>query len=129
MCTDTDVPVLQISMPSLDPTVLMKIARRLAPLREEDVLIIGSVFFTHNLSKITMADPAVAAPSWSAEFDIWGQEALAARDFDSLVDFLHKAPSGRRAPPRTEHFAPLSRAMPAAELVALLASECGLPAG
>lgn len=107
MYPDADVPVLQISMPSLDPRVLMDVGRRLAPLRDEGVLIIGSGFFTHNLSKITMADPAVPAPSWSAEFDIWGQEALAARDFDSLIDFLHKAPSGRVAHPRTEHFAPL----------------------
>lgn len=107
MYPDADVPVLQISMPSLDPQVLMDVGRRLAPLRDEGVLIIGSGFFTHNLSKITMADPAVPAPSWSAEFDIWGQEALAARDFDSLLDFLHKAPSGRVAHPRTEHFAPL----------------------
>ncbi|HEY7594611.1 MAG TPA: class III extradiol ring-cleavage dioxygenase [Actinophytocola sp.] len=107
MYPDADVPVLQISMPSLDPTVLMEVGRRLAPLRDEGVLIIGSGFFTHNLSKITMADPAVPAPSWSAEFDIWGQEALASRDFDSLIDFLHKAPSGRVAHPRTEHFAPL----------------------
>ncbi|MGH3762131.1 dioxygenase family protein [Actinophytocola sp.] len=102
-----DVPVLQISMPSLDPTVLMDVGRRLAPLRDEGVLIIGSGFFTHNLSAITMADPAVAAPSWSAEFDSWGEETLAARDFDALADFPHKAPSGRLAHPRTEHFAPL----------------------
>src|SRR3954453_7006301 len=107
MYPDADVPVLQISMPSLDPTVLLEVGRRLAPLREEGVLIIGSGFFTHNLSAITMADPAVAAPSWSAEFDLWGEETLAARDVDALIDFLHKAPSGRMAHPRPEHFAPL----------------------
>jgi 4,5-DOPA dioxygenase extradiol len=107
MYPGADVPVLQISMPSLDPAVLMEVGSRLAPLRDEGVLIIGSGFFTHNLSAISMADPAVAAPSWSAEFDIWGEETLAARDFDSLIDFLHKAPSGRVAHPRTEHFAPL----------------------
>lgn len=107
MFPEADVPVLQASMPSLDPVELMSVGRRLAPLREEGVLIIGSGFFTHNLSRITMADPAVAAPSWSAEFDLWGSEVLAAQDFDSLIDFLHKAPSGRLAHPRTEHFAPL----------------------
>jgi 4,5-DOPA dioxygenase extradiol len=107
MYPDADIPVLQVSMPSLDPVVLMNLGRRLAPLRDQGVLIIGSGFFTHNLSEITMADPAVVAPSWSAEFDIWGAETLAARDFDTLVDFLHKAPSGQLAHPRTEHFAPL----------------------
>ncbi len=107
MYPEADVPVLQISMPSLDPAELMAVGQKLAPLRDEGVLIIGSGFFTHNLSRVTMADPAVEAPSWSAEFDHWGAEALAARDFDALLDFLNKAPSGRLAHPRTEHFAPL----------------------
>jgi 4,5-DOPA dioxygenase extradiol len=107
MYPDADVPVLQISMPSLDPVELMTVGQKLAPLRDEGVLIIGSGFFTHNLSRVTMADPAVEAPAWSAEFDHWGAEALAARDFDGLLDFLNKAPSGHLAHPRTEHFAPL----------------------
>jgi 4,5-DOPA dioxygenase extradiol len=102
-----DVPVLQVSMPSLDPVELMSVGQKLAPLRDEGVLIVGSGFFTHNLSRVSMADPAVAAPSWSAEFDHWGAEALAARDFDALLDFLNKAPAGHLAHPRTEHFAPL----------------------
>ncbi len=107
MYPDADVPVLQISMPSLEPAVLLEVGRKLAPLREEGVLIIGSGFFTHNLSAIRMTDPGVAAPAWSAEFDDWGARALASGDVDGLLDFLHKAPAGRMAHPRTEHFAPL----------------------
>ena len=115
MYPNADVPVLQISMPSLDPVELLAVGRRLAPLREQGVLIIGSGFFTHNLSAITMADPNVAAPSWSAEFDDWGQRALAAGDVDTLIDFLNKAPSGHLAHPRTEHFAPLFVSLGASE--------------
>lgn len=107
MYPDADVPVLQMSMPSLDPAELFAVGQRLAPLRDEGVLIIGSGFFTHNLSGMTMADPEAAAPAWSAEFDHWGAEALAARDFDSLLDFESKSPSAHLAHPRTEHFAPL----------------------
>jgi 4,5-DOPA dioxygenase extradiol len=107
MYPDADVPVLQVSMPSLDPSELLAVGQKLAPLRDEGVLIIGSGFFTHNLSAIRMIDPDVAAPTWSAEFDDWGQRALAERDLDALLDFTHKAPAGRIAHPRTEHFAPL----------------------
>jgi 4,5-DOPA dioxygenase extradiol len=106
MYPDADVPVLQMSMPSLDPAELFAVGQRLAPLRDQDVLIIGSGFFTHNLSAMR-PEPAAEAPSWSTEFDHWGAEALAARDFDALLDFEHKSPSARMAHPRTEHFAPL----------------------
>jgi 4,5-DOPA dioxygenase extradiol len=106
MYPDADVPVLQMSMPSLDPSELFSVGQRLAPLRDEGVLIVGSGFFTHNLSGMR-PDPGAPAPSWSAEFDHWGAEALAAKDFDALLDFQHKSPAARLAHPRTEHFAPL----------------------
>ncbi|SFP84796.1 4,5-DOPA dioxygenase extradiol [Amycolatopsis arida] len=103
-----DVPVLQISMPSLDPRRLLRFGRRLAPLRDEGVLIVGSGFFTHNLSAMrTVQEPDGEPPTWSAEFDHWGAEVLAAGDLDALLDFEHKAPAAAVAHPRTEHFAPL----------------------
>ncbi|MFI1397495.1 dioxygenase [Streptomyces sp. NPDC020681] len=98
-----DIPVLQISMPTLDPQRLMEIGRRLAPLRDEGVLIVGSGFFTHNLAALRGG----GTPSWSVEFDDWGRRALAEADVDALLDFEHKSPAGRLAHPRTEHFAPL----------------------
>ncbi|MEV6764787.1 class III extradiol ring-cleavage dioxygenase [Streptomyces sp. NPDC051105] len=108
-----DIPVLQISMPTLDPVRLMEIGRRLAPLRDEGVLIVGSGFFTHNLAALRHTGAGV--PSWSSEFDDWGHRALEERDWDALLDFLDKAPAGRYAHPRTEHFAPLFVTMGAAE--------------
>jgi 4,5-DOPA dioxygenase extradiol len=99
-----DVPVLQISMPTLDPGELFEIGRKLAPLRDDGVLIVGSGFFTHNLRAIS---PSGEVPSVMAEFDHWGQEVLDHGDIDALLDFEHKAPAARLAHPRTEHFAPL----------------------
>jgi 4,5-DOPA dioxygenase extradiol len=103
-----DIPTLQISMPTLDPQRLFDIGRRLAPLRDEGVLILGSGFTTHNLSRIDMHAPTDApAPAWSTEFDAWVAEALAAWDLDAVLDFDHKGPAAHIAHPRTEHFAPL----------------------
>ncbi|MBX7473266.1 dioxygenase [Streptomyces sp. MAG02] len=113
MFPDADIPVLQISLPTLDPRRLYEIGRTLAPLRDEGVLIIGSGFFTHNLAALRQTGGQV--PSWSAEFDDWGARALAAADVDALLDFEHKAPAGRLAHPRTEHFAPLFVTMGAGE--------------
>ncbi|MFC9897672.1 dioxygenase [Nocardia sp. NPDC127579] len=107
MYPEADVPVLQISMPSLEPAELFALGRKLAPLREEGVLIMGSGFFTHNLREMVPDTTDEPAPAWSAEFDEWGREALAAGDVDALLDFQHTAPDAVRAHPRTEHFAPL----------------------
>ncbi|MFF0489720.1 dioxygenase [Nocardia sp. NPDC004068] len=110
-----DVPVLQLSMPTLDPVGLYDLGRRLAPLREEGVLIIGSGFFTHNLSEMRRDAAADEAPGWSREFDDWGARAVAAGDVDALLNFRHTAPAAGRAHPRTEHFAPLFVALGAGE--------------
>jgi 4,5-DOPA dioxygenase extradiol len=113
MYPDADIPVLQLSMPTLDPQILLRIGRKLAPLRDEGVLIVGSGFFTHNLRALTADDEHV--PSFTAEFDAWGRETLAARDLDALLDFERTAPAARLAHPRADHFAPLFVALGAGE--------------
>jgi 4,5-DOPA dioxygenase extradiol len=104
MYPDADVPVLQVSMPTLDPQGLYEIGRKLKPLRDEGVLIVGSGFFTHNLRALS---PDGRVQPVMAEFDHWGQETLARGDLDALLDFQHRAPAAHQAHPRTEHFAPL----------------------
>lgn len=116
MYPDADIPTLQVSMPSLDPRTLFEVGRRLAPLRDEGVLIVGSGFTTHNLRLIDMSRPAdEAAPGWSTEFDAWTKETVGSWDLDALLDFEHKGPAATIAHPRTEHFAPLFVALGAAE--------------
>ncbi|MBL1079281.1 dioxygenase [Nocardia sp. 2] len=112
MYPDADVPVLQMSLPTLDPRALMALGRKLAPLRDDGVLIIGSGFFTHNLR--ALSDDGSVHPVM-ADFDAWGREALATADVDALLDFAHKAPAAQLAHPRTEHFAPLFVALGAGE--------------
>jgi len=115
MYPDADVPVLQVSMPTLDPAELIEVGRRLSPLRDEGVLIVGSGFSTHNLSEMNLGapDPGIP-PTWSSEFDAWLDETLRDGDIDGLIDFQVKAPAAALAHPRTEHFAPLFVAIGAA---------------
>jgi 4,5-DOPA dioxygenase extradiol len=108
MYPDADIPVLQMSMPDLDPAHLFALGQRLAPLRDEDVLIIGSGFMTHGLPFIRdYFGGRPGAPAWSVEFDEWARGALDAGDLDTLFDFRQKAPGMPYAHPTVEHFAPL----------------------
>ncbi len=86
---------------------LLELGRRLRPLREQGVLIVGSGFTTHGLPFLRDPSPDAVAPGWSAEFDAWAAEKLAAGDVDALIDFRAQAPGMPYAHPTIEHFAPL----------------------
>jgi 4,5-DOPA dioxygenase extradiol len=94
-------------LPTLDPAALLEIGRRLRPLRDEGVLIVGSGFATHGLPFLRDFRADAAAPGWSREFDAWAQETLARGAVDELADFTHRAPGMPYAHPTTEHFAPM----------------------
>lgn len=125
MYPDADIPVLQLSLPTLDPPALFRIGQALAPLRQDGTLIVGSGFTTHNLSWFHPAEPADAPPpAASAEFDHWAAEAMASGDLDALLDFAHRAPAARVAHPRTEHWATLYVALGAAAASGAVSTRC-----
>jgi 4,5-DOPA dioxygenase extradiol len=110
-----DIPVLQLSMPTLNPQVLLDLGRRLRPLRDEGVLVVGSGFLTHGLPFLTDWRTDATPPGWSVDFDAWAAEAMARGDVDSLVDFGAKAPGMPYAHPTVEHLAPLFVTLGAAQ--------------
>lgn len=114
MYPEADVPVLQMSLPTDDPERLLRLGRRLRPLREEGVLVVGSGFLTHGLPYLRDFRIEAAAPGWSTDFDAWAREALAAGDVESLVRFREVAPGMPYAHPTVEHFTPLFVALGAA---------------
>jgi 4,5-DOPA dioxygenase extradiol len=107
MYPDGDIPVLQMSLPTQDPTRLLELGERLRPLRDEGVLIIGSGFLTHGLPFLTEFRIDAAAPAWSQDFDAWAGEALARGDVDALASYKSQAPGMPYAHPTVEHYTPL----------------------
>jgi 4,5-DOPA dioxygenase extradiol len=101
-----EIPVLQLSLPTLEPKPLLELGRALAPLRDEGVLIVGSGFLTHNLRALDPR-PAPVTPGWAADFDGWTAEALRKRDLDTLLDYRAQAPGVRQSLPTHEHYVPL----------------------
>jgi 4,5-DOPA dioxygenase extradiol len=102
-----DIPVLQMSLPTQDPDKLLALGRRLQPLRDEGVLVIGSGFLTHGLPFLKEWRIDAAAPGWSTEFDAWAAEALGRGDVDELAAYRDRAPGMPYAHPTVEHFSPL----------------------
>ncbi len=107
MYPGADVPVLQLSLPTQDPERLLELGRRLRPLREEGVLIIGSGFLTHGLPFLKEFRIEAPAPGWSTDFDAWAGEAMARGDVDELASYRSKAPGMPYAHPTVEHYTPL----------------------
>ncbi|HVZ86609.1 MAG TPA: class III extradiol ring-cleavage dioxygenase [Polyangia bacterium] len=105
-----DVPVLQVSLPTLAPAELFALGRFLAPLRREGVLIVGSGFLTHNLRSMDFR-PDAPPPAWAQEFDAWTADVLARRDVDALLDYRQRAPGVQQALPTHEHFVPVVTAL------------------
>jgi 4,5-DOPA dioxygenase extradiol len=81
----------------------------LAPLRDEDVLIVGSGNIVHNLRIIDWDDDAPVA-AWAAEFDAWVAGCVEERRHDDLIAYLEH-PLGRRAAPTPDHYLPLLYAL------------------
>ena len=108
-----DVPVVQLSLRrGLDPAEHLALGRALAPLRREDVLIVGSGLSYHNLRNF-----GPSARDASHAFDDWLDQAVvrtppARRDAALLA--WESAPAARLAHPREEHLIPLMVAAGAA---------------
>lgn len=115
MAPGADIPVLQLSLPSRRGVGgLFEVGRRLAPLRDAGVFILGSGNVVHNLRRL--GREAGPTPNWAVEFDRWAAEVLDRQDFDALIDYRNASPGLRLAHPTEEHFQPLLVAAGAASV-------------
>jgi 4,5-DOPA dioxygenase extradiol len=104
---DADVPVVQVSLPARGkPGEVVAMGRRLAPLRDEGVLILGSGNLTHNLGRVDFSERS-APPTWASEFDAWVADGLERGAVDELAAFRERGPGNRLAHPTDEHFTPV----------------------
>lgn len=102
---EADLPVLQLSINALKPIDYhVELARRLAPLRERGILILGSGNVVHNLRRIDWNSPD-AAFDWAERFDEAVVEQLAKDPADILK--LQEHPDYALAVPTPDHFIPL----------------------
>jgi 4,5-DOPA dioxygenase extradiol len=110
-----EVPVLQLSLSTgRGGEWHLDLGRRLGPLAEEGVLIVGSGGITHNLGRIARDAPEGASAPWAEDFVAAAETALERGDTQALADPWKHLPHGRDAHPTLEHYFPLLVAVGAA---------------
>ena len=104
-----DIPVVQLSIDECrPPSFHYEIGRRLAPLREEGVLIVGSGNLVHNLHAYAWGRHVVEPFDWAIAFEKRARELLLAQEDQPLIDYENKL--GREAllaVPTPDHYLPL----------------------
>ncbi|WP_287982068.1 class III extradiol ring-cleavage dioxygenase [Acidiphilium sp.] len=107
-----DIPVLQLSVQTrLGPRHAFDIGRALAPLRRDDLLIIGSGSFTHDLRRFRGQPVDAPEAEDVTAFSAWMDAAIAGNDIAALLDYRARAPHARDEHPTEEHLLPLFTAI------------------
>ena len=100
-----DIPVLQLSLDvNLSFHEHFKLAKQLASLREQGVMILGSGNIVHNLARLNMQGNT---PDWAVNFDAYIKHALMSDDELALLTIASAGEAARLAVPTDEHFLPL----------------------
>jgi len=102
---EADVPVVQLSLDtSRSFEEHLELGARLAPLREQGVLILGSGNVVHNLRALKWKEPE-GAFDWARRFDEAARAILAEKPED--LPGLRQHPDFAASAPTPEHFLPL----------------------
>ncbi|MBX9947379.1 MAG: dioxygenase [Reyranella sp.] len=111
---EADVPIFQLSVqPAASPADHIALGRKLAALRGEGVLVMGSGSAIHNLRALVRGADSEPEP-WARDFDDWLAAAVEKGDEAALADYRAQAPNASDAHPTDEHFLPLHVAFGAA---------------
>jgi len=111
---EADIPVVQLSVQSeLGPGHHLELGRALTPLAQEDVLILASGSFTHDLSS-WRGQAGMDEPDWVSGFADWFDKALVEQRTCDLLSYRNLAPHAVRNHPSEEHLLPLFVALGAA---------------
>jgi 4,5-DOPA dioxygenase extradiol len=103
-----DIPVVQLSIDETQPPQFhFQAGKLLAPLRDENVLVIGSGNIVHNLHAYAWGRHPAEPFDWAVRFDGRVRELLAANDMASLVDYESLGRDALLSAPTPDHYLPL----------------------
>ncbi len=105
---EADVPVVQLSIDETKPPEFhFETGKLLAPLRDENVLVIGSGNVVHNLHAYAWGRHPAEPFDWAVRFDARVRELLASDDMTPLVDYESLGRDALLSAPTPDHYLPL----------------------
>ena len=105
---EADVPVVQLSMDETQPAEFhYELAKRLAPLRDEGVLVLGSGNLVHNLHAYAWGRRAVEPLDWAVRFEERARQLMLAGDHAPLVAYETLGGDALLSAPTPDHYLPL----------------------
>ena len=103
-----DIPVVQLSIDETQPASFhYEIGERLAPLREEGVLIVGSGNLVHNLHAYAWGRHIVEPFDWAVRFEREAREMILAGEHRPLIDYERLGRDALLSIPTPDHYLPL----------------------
>ena len=103
-----DVPVVQLSLDETQHAAFhFEVGERLAPLREEGILIAGSGNLVHNLHTYAWGRYSRDPYDWAVRFESSARELMLSGDFTSLVNYERLGRDATLSVPTPEHYLPL----------------------
>jgi 4,5-DOPA dioxygenase extradiol len=111
-----DVPVVQLSIDETQPPAFhYGLGRRLRPLREEGVLLVGSGNVVHNLHAYAWGRHPVEPFDWALRFEALARELMLRGEHAPLLDYEALGRDAELSVPTPEHFLPLLYVLGASE--------------
>jgi len=102
-----DIPIVQLSINETEPAQFhYNLAKNLAPLRDEGVLVIGSGNIVHNLHTYAWGKHDVEPFDWAVRFETLAR-ALMLDDHGPLIDYESLGRDAMLAAPTPDHYLPL----------------------
>lgn len=105
---EADVPVVQLSIDETRPAAFhFEVGRKLAPLREEGVLIVGSGNLVHNLEAYAWGRHMPDPYDWAVRFEGEARQMMVAGEYKPLIDYEKLGKEALLSIPTPDHYLPL----------------------
>jgi 4,5-DOPA dioxygenase extradiol len=103
-----DIPVVQLSIDETQPAEWhYELAKKLAPLRDEEILVAGSGNLVHNLHTYAWGKHGVEPFDWAQRFDAQARKMIMSDDHMPLIKYEALGRDAMLSAPTPEHYLPL----------------------